>query len=123
MGSFAALAALLAAIGIYGVLSYAVNQRTREIGIRMSLGASRGRVLGEVLREGMRLAAIGFVVGMAGAFAAGRVMASLLHEVTPAIPRFCVLTAGLLAVVALVACYLPARRAARLDPMAALRYE
>jgi putative ABC transport system permease protein len=123
VGSFAALAALLAAIGIYGVLSYAVRQRTREIGIRMSLGASRGRVLGEVLREGMRLAVLGLVVGIAGAFAAGRVLASLLSEVKPGDPLIFVATAGLLAVVALIACYLPARRAARLDPMTALRYE
>jgi len=123
VGSFAALAALLAAIGIYGVLSYAVRQRTREIGIRMSLGASRGRVLGEVLREGMRLAVLGLAVGIAGAFAAGRVLASLLSEVKPGDPLIFVATAGLLGVVALIACYLPARRAARLDPMTALRYE
>jgi predicted permease len=123
VGSFAALAALLAAIGIYGVLSYAVRQRTREIGIRMSLGASRGRVLGEVLREGMRLAILGLAVGIAGAFAASRVLASLLSEVKPGDPVIFVATAGLLAAVALVACYLPARRAAKLDPMTALRYE
>jgi putative ABC transport system permease protein len=123
VGSFAGLAALLAAIGIYGVLSYLVTQRTREIGIRMSLGASRGRVLAEVLREGMRLALLGLAVGIAGAFAVGRILASLLHEVKPADPVIFLATAGLLAVVALIACYLPARRAARLDPMIALRYE
>ncbi|MGP8245745.1 MAG: ABC transporter permease [Bryobacteraceae bacterium] len=123
VGSFAAFAALLAAIGIYGVLSYVVNRRTREIGIRMSLGASRGRVLAQVIWEGMRLAAAGFAIGMAGAFAAGRVMASLLHEVDPRDASVLLGTAGLLAVVTLAACYVPARRAARLDPMAALRQE
>jgi len=123
VGSFAGMAALLAAIGIYGVLSYLVTQRTREIGIRMSLGASRARVLGEVLREGMRLTLLGLAAGIAGAFAAGRILASLLHEVKPDDPAIFIATAGLLAAVALIACYLPARRAARLDPMTALRYE
>ncbi|MGO9232442.1 MAG: ADOP family duplicated permease [Bryobacteraceae bacterium] len=123
VGSFAALAALLAAVGIYGVLAYAVKQRTREIGVRMSLGASRGRMLGEMLWQGMRLALLGIAVGAAGAFALGRVMASRLHEVKPGDPLVFAATAVLLAVVALVACYLPARRAARLDPLSALRYE
>ncbi|MGA2275943.1 MAG: ABC transporter permease [Bryobacteraceae bacterium] len=123
VGSFAGLAALLAAIGIYGVLAYAVRQRTREIGIRMSFGASRGHVLGEVLWEGMRLALLGLAAGIAGAFAAGRILESLLHEVKPDDPAIFAATAGLLAGVALVACCLPARRAARLDPLAALRYE
>jgi putative ABC transport system permease protein len=123
VGCFAGFAALLAAVGIYGVLSYVVNQRTREIGIRMSLGASRGRVLGQVLAEGMRLAAIGFAIGVAGAMAAGRVMASLLHEVKPNDPAVLAGTTGLLAATALAACYIPARRAARLDPLAALRHE
>ena len=123
VGSFAALAALLAAIGIYGVLAYAVRQRTREIGVRMSLGAGRRRVLGEMLWEGMRLALLGIAMGTGGAVALGRVMASRLHEVKPGDPAIFVATAALLAAVALVACYLPARRAARLDPLAALRYE
>jgi putative ABC transport system permease protein len=123
VGSFAGLAVLLAAVGIYGVLSYAVTERTREIGIRISLGASRGRVLGQVILEGMRLAVVGFAVGIAGALAAGRVLASLLHEVKPGDPAIFAATAGFLALVALTACYLPARRAARLDPMTALRYE
>jgi predicted lysophospholipase L1 biosynthesis ABC-type transport system permease subunit len=123
VGSFAGLAALLAAVGIYGVLSYAVTQRTREIGIRMSLGASRARVLGEILREGMVLASAGFAVGIAGAFTAGRLMESLLHGLNPRDPAIFAATAALLAVVTLLACYIPARRAARLDPMRALRYE
>ncbi len=123
IGAFAALAALLAAIGIYGVLSYLVTQRTREIGIRMALGASRGRVVGRILGEGARLALIGFAAGLAGSLAAGRIMASVLHEVQPRDPAVLALTAGLLAVVAFAACYLPARRAAKLDPMRALRYE
>jgi putative ABC transport system permease protein len=123
VGSFAGLAVLLAAVGIYGLLSYLVTERTREIGIRMSLGASRARVLREVIGEGVRLAVVGFAAGMAGALAAGRVLASLLHEVKPGDPAIFAATAGFLAVVALAACYLPARRAARLDPMTALRYE
>jgi len=123
VGSFAAFAALLAAVGIYGVLSYVVNQRTREIGIRMSLGASRGRVLAQVLGEGMRLASLGFAIGVAGAFAAGRLMASLLHEVKPNDPAVLAGATALLAAIALAACCLPARRAARLDPMTALRHE
>ena len=123
VGSFAAIAALLAAIGIYGVLSYAVTQRTREIGIRISLGASRERVLGEILRHGMGLALIGSALGIGGALAASRVMASLLHEVKPRDPAIFIVTSVLIAAVALGACYIPARRAARLDPMTALRYE
>ena len=123
VGTFAALAALLAALGIYGVLSYAVTQRTREIGIRMSLGASRARVLGEIMREGVVLASAGLALGIAGAWAAGRVMESLLHELKPRDPAIFIATAALLAAVTLLACYIPARRAARLDPMRALRYE
>jgi predicted permease len=123
VGSFAGLAVLLAAVGIYGVLSYAVTERTREIGIRISLGAGRGRVLGQVILEGMRLAVLGFAVGIGGALAAGRVLASLLHEVKPGDPAIFAVTAGFLASVALAACYIPARRAARLDPTTALRYE
>ena len=123
VGSFAGLAALLAAVGIYGVLSYAVTQRTREIGIRMSLGASQGRVLAEVLRQGVLLIAVGSAIGIAGAFAAGKILTTLLHEVKPGDPYILGATTALLAVVALIACYIPARRAARLDPTNALRHE
>jgi putative ABC transport system permease protein len=123
VGSFAALAALLSAIGIYGVLSYLVTQRTREIGIRMALGAGRARVIGEILREGMILALVGFAAGIGGALAAGRVMESLLSEVQPRDPAIFAGSAAFLAIVVLLACCLPARRAARLDPLRALRYE
>jgi ABC-type antimicrobial peptide transport system permease subunit len=123
VGSFAALALLLAAIGIYGVLSYAVSSRTREIGIRISLGATHLRVLSGILGEGMRLVIAGFAIGAAGAFASGRILSSLLHEVKPGDPAVFLAATGFLGLVALAACYLPARRAARLDPMVALREE
>ncbi len=123
VGVFAGLAALLAAIGIYGVLSYAVTQQTREIGIRMSLGASRARVLSQVLRRGMLLALVGFAAGFAGAFAAGGILKSLLYEVQPGDPAVYAATAGFLGIVTVLACYLPARRAAQLEPIRALRYE
>ena len=123
IGSFALLAALLAAVGMYGVLSCLVTQHTHEIGIRMALGASRARVLGGVLGRGAVLAGGGLLAGLAGAWAAGKVLASLLHEVRPLDPAILAMTAGVLASVAFVACYIPARRAARMDPMNALRHE
>jgi putative ABC transport system permease protein len=123
LGSFAGLALLLAAVGIYGVLSHLVSQRTREIGIRISLGATRTQVLRLVLGHGIRLALWGFALGIAAAIAARKLLASSLHMIKASDPLIYVVTVLCLAMIALLACYLPARRAARVDPVIALRYE
>jgi predicted permease len=123
LGLFAALALILAAVGIYGAMAYAVNQRTHEIGIRTALGAQRRDVLRLVLKDGAKIALFGIASGIAGALALTRVMASLLFEVKPTDPATFAGVAILLALVALAACYIPARRAIRVDPMVALRYE
>ena len=120
---FAALGTVLAAVGLYGVLTYAVSQRTQEIGIRMALGAQRRDVLGMVLRQGMALVALGIVVGLAGAVAFGRAMRSLLFNVSPTDPLTFTVISVLLCMVALLACWLPARRATKVNPMEVLRYE
>ena len=123
LGSFAGVALLLAAIGLYGVIAYVVTQRTREFGIRFALGASRRDVFRLVLGRGMRLVAIGLVLGMAGALNLTHMLTNLLYGIKPNDPLTFASVALLLLGVALFACWLPARRAAKIDPMEALRYE
>jgi hypothetical protein len=120
-GAFAAIAVLLAAIGIYGVVAYAVGQRTPEIGLRMAVGATRRHVLTLVLRDVLMSAAIGTMLGLGGAALVNKVLGTLLFEVRPDDPITFIVAAMLLAIVSLVACYLPARRATRVDPLIALR--
>jgi putative ABC transport system permease protein len=123
LGIFAATALILTGVGIYGVISYAVAQNTREIGIRMALGAQASDVLKLILGQGLALTVAGVVIGLAGAFGLTRLMASLLYDITPTdLPTFAGV-ATLLVLVATLACYVPARRAMKVDPMRALRHE
>jgi putative ABC transport system permease protein len=123
LGSFAVLAVALAGVGIYGMIAYRVNQRTHEIGVYMALGAQHGDVLRLVMKDGVKLSLLGIVLGLAGAIALTRVMVSVLFEVKPTDPATLIGVALLLAAVAMLACYIPARRALSIHPMTALRRE
>jgi putative ABC transport system permease protein len=123
LGLFAAMATLIAIVGVYGVMSYSVAQRAREIGIRLALGAARGDVIAVVMRQGMRMVAAGMVIGLAASAGMTRVLRTLLFGVSPTDPLVFVATALLVAATAAVTIYLPARRASRLDPLTMLRSE
>ena len=122
-GAFAGLAMLLAAIGLYGVLSFSVAQRTREMGVRMALGAAHREILWLVLKQGMMLALTGLVVGIIATFGITRFLSSMLFGITPNDPATFLMVSVLLTLVATLACIIPAQRAAKVDPMEALRYE
>ena len=123
LGTFAALAVTLAAVGLYGLIGYTVARRTHEVGIRLALGATPTEVLTLVLRQGITIALIGIIIGVLASLALARWLSTLLYDVSPLDPLILGGAAVLLLCVALVACFLPARRAMRVDPMAALRFE
>jgi putative ABC transport system permease protein len=123
LGGFAGLALVLSGLGIYSVLSYSVSQRTREIGVRVALGAERRDVVRLVVRQGFRLTLSGVVIGFLGAIGLTRFLSSLLYDVKPNDSLTFIIVSIILTGVALLACYIPAQRATKVDPMVALRYE
>jgi ABC-type antimicrobial peptide transport system permease subunit len=123
LGAFAVLAGVLAAIGIYGVMSVSTAQRSREFGVRLALGASRHKILGMVIKQGATMTGLGLAIGLAGALASGRVMTRFLYGIEPADPLAMALTILVLAAAAALACFLPARRATRTNPLVTLRAE
>ena len=123
LATFAVVALIMSAVGIYGVMTYAVTRRRHEIGVRMALGASRANVLGDILKRGMALALAGSVIGVSGGLILSRLMATLLFGVQPSDLLTFSGAAALLIIVALAACYVPARHATRVDPVVTLRYE
>jgi putative ABC transport system permease protein len=122
LGGFSSLALVLASIGLYGVISYSVGQRTREIGIRLAIGAQRGHVFRLIIGEGLKLAVIGVVLGLIGALVSTRMLKSFLFGVTSMDPFVFAISAVILLAVALVSCFIPGRRAAKADPAASLRF-
>jgi len=120
---FAAIALLLASIGLYTVVAHSVNQRTQELGVRMAMGATAGDILQLVFKEGLAPLAIGLSIGLAGSFAVNRVLQSILVQVSPSDPVTLVISSGILIMSAMLGCWLPARRAMRVDPVLALRHE
>src|SRR5262245_780938 len=123
LGVFAALALVTAVVGLYAVMAVSVAQRTHELGVRVALGAQRHDVIGLVLRQGMKLVGLGIVIGLAGAWALTRVLTTLLFDVKATDPLTFLAAPALLVAVAILACWLPARQAAKVDPITALRYE
>jgi putative ABC transport system permease protein len=121
--TFAGLAVVLAAVGVFGVISYSVTRRTHEIGIRMALGADRGDVLRLVMKQALLMTSLGLVIGLGGAYGLSRFLESQLHEIEPTDPATFAVVAVILAAVALLASLLPAWRATRVNPIAALRHE
>jgi putative ABC transport system permease protein len=123
LGVFAGFGLLMAALGIFGVMSYAVSQRTREIGIRLALGAEPRDIQRLILKQGVKLISLGIALGLSGALVITLLLSSLLSEITATDPMMLTGVAALMSAVALLACYLPARRATKVDPIVALRYE